>query len=240
MLLTWILVTLIILSGAFISYRTQKLSLEGAAVGAFLAVFLYAGAGVPGLLMMAAFFISAVAATRWRMEDKEKLQMAERDKGRRNAWQVLSNAGAAVLFSVCLVYSGDTHIVLLIAACFSAATADTLSSELGTLYGKRFYNIINFKKDTRGRDGVISLEGTLMGMGGSVLIAVVHSLAYGWHTDFFIIVIAGTAGNVTDSILGATAERKGIIGNDLVNFTCTLTAAAVAECLYLLQFVFTD
>jgi uncharacterized membrane protein len=35
-----------------------------------------------------------------------------------------------------------------------------------------------------------------------------------------------------DSLLGATAERKGWIGNDLVNFTSTAFAAGVAALVY--------
>jgi len=43
--------------------------------------------------------------------------------------------------------------------------------------------------------------------------------------NFCLIIIAGTAGNLTDSILGAVLERRGIIGNNMVNFLNTLTAA---------------
>jgi uncharacterized membrane protein len=34
-----------------------------------------------------------------------------------------------------------------------------------------------------------------------------------------------------DSLLGATAERRGWIGNDLVNFASTLVAALIATAL---------
>ncbi len=39
---------------------------------------------------------------------------------------------------------------------------------------------------------------------------------------------AGVGGLFFDSLLGATVERKGWIGNDLVNFSSTAFAAAVA------------
>ncbi|MGV3528274.1 MAG: DUF92 domain-containing protein [Flavisolibacter sp.] len=239
-MLRWILILFIIAGGAFLTYHRGKLSLKGAITGAMVAIVIFSGTGVAGLVMMAVFFGSAVLATQWRMPEKETLRLAERDKGRRNAWQVLANAGAAALFALCALYSADPHLVLLVAACFSAATADTLSSELGTLYGKKFYNIISLKRDTRGRDGVISLEGTLIGIGGSFLIAVVYALFFGWDVNFYFIIIAGTAGNLVDSLLGATAERRQLIGNDLVNFTCTLFAAAVMEALYQVYFFYLD
>ena len=115
----------------------------------------------------------------------------------------------------------------MMAAAFSSATADTLSSELGSLYGRKFYNILSFKKDTRGLDGVISVEGTLFGVIGSMLIAVVYSAGFGWGENFFLIIIAGTIGNLADSLLGALWERKRLLHNDVVNFLNTLIAAGV-------------
>jgi uncharacterized membrane protein len=43
---------------------------------------------------------------------------------------------------------------------------------------------------------------------------------------------AGIGGLFFDSLLGATVERRGWIGNDLVNFTSTLFAAALATGVY--------
>jgi uncharacterized membrane protein len=42
---------------------------------------------------------------------------------------------------------------------------------------------------------------------------------------------AGCAGLFFDSVLGATVERKGWLGNDLVNFSSTVFAAGLAYAL---------
>jgi uncharacterized membrane protein len=42
------------------------------------------------------------------------------------------------------------------------------------------------------------------------------------------VLIAATAGLFFDSLLGATVERRGWIGNDAVNFASTGFAAAIA------------
>jgi uncharacterized protein (TIGR00297 family) len=114
----------------------------------------------------------------------------------------------------------------MMAAAFASATADTLSSELGNVCGSRYYNILSFRKDMRGLNGVISLEGTLCGVAGSLLIALIFSAGFGWSIRVTaIITLAGTIGNIFDSLLGATFERRHWIGNDAVNFLNTAIAA---------------
>src|SRR5438270_8864937 len=108
---------------------------------------------------MALFFALAVAATSWKKEWKETRGIAEKNKGRRNAVQVLANAGFAAALALTIVFFPRFAIELkvMIAACFASATADTVSSELGTVFGKNFYHILSLKKDQRGLDGVVSM-----------------------------------------------------------------------------------
>jgi uncharacterized membrane protein len=79
------------------------------------------------------------------------------------------------------------------------------------------------------------MEGTLIGVGGSLLVALVTSFGYGWGMHILWIVIAGTAGNLADSILGAALERRGLVPNDLVNFLNTMTGALVMLLLLKIQ-----
>jgi uncharacterized membrane protein len=81
---------------------------------------------------------------------------------------------------------------------------------------------------------VISLEGTLCGLAGSLLIAFIFAAGFGWNARVvMIIALAGTVGNITDSLLGATMERKHWIGNNAVNF---LNTAVGAGSVWVLQF----
>jgi len=205
----------------------RKLTVAGALTGGCLAVLLYKGAGITGIGMLGAFFVAGSAATAFGRSRKEQLGIAEKNKGQRNAWQVLANGGVAALAGLLAwMYPQLAPLWQLIAAAsLASASADTLSSEMGSVYGKSFYNILTFKKDKCGMDGVISLEGTLWGIAGSVLIALIFLIAYPNIILALWIVLAGFIGNMADSLLGASLERKGWLKNDQVNFLNTLIAA---------------
>ena len=79
----------------FISVRAGKINLSGAIVGGVLAYLVFLGAGYTGIAMLAAFFIFGSAATSVNVRLKEKLKVAEENRGRRNAGQAIANAGVA-------------------------------------------------------------------------------------------------------------------------------------------------
>jgi uncharacterized protein (TIGR00297 family) len=168
-----------------------------------------------GLAMMTAFFILGSVATSWQRHKKQAFVSAKENRTGRSALQVFANAGVSAIAGFVMIgYPELSNLVLpVMAAAFASATADTLSSELGMLYGRQFFNIITLTADRCGMDGVVSLEGTLIGVVGSCVIAVVYALGFGWNMNFIFIVLGGTVGNLTDSLLGALLERKGWIGN---------------------------
>lgn len=228
-LLNNVIVGLILLTGAIAAARLKKLTMPAAVTGAILGWLVFAGGGYTGLGMLAAFFILGTLATAWKKSEKDPLASSARTTG-----QVIANGGVAALCGAAILLHPAYRALLelAMAASLASATADTLSSELGMIYGRRHYNILTWKPDQRGLDGVISLEGTLIGIGGSAFISLLYSISYGWDRAAWIIILAGTAGNLIDSILGATLERKGLIGNNMVNFLNTLVAAFIAVLLF--------
>ncbi len=74
------------------------------------------------------------------MSAKQKVGLAEKNKGRRTAGQVIANAGvAAILGILAMFYPAKVNLFrLMTAAAIASAAADTLSSELGNIYGKTF------------------------------------------------------------------------------------------------------
>jgi uncharacterized protein (TIGR00297 family) len=226
----YLILSLIISSTMFLTVRMRKLTLQAAIAGGCVGLLIFIGAGFTGIAMIATFFILGTAATSWNSKAKTMLGIAEENEGRRTAGQVLANAGVAAILGIYIyLLPEQTHTLrLMMASGVSAATADTLSSELGNVYGSRYYNIISFKKDQRGLNGVISAEGTLAGIIGSTFIAIIYSIGFGWNLNFLLIIIAGTIGNFADSILGATVERKRYLDNNAVNFINTSVGAIIA------------
>jgi len=203
--------------------------MAGAVTGGIIGLLIYKGAGLTGLLLLATFFIVGTAATKWQAGKKPNIGAVDKNDDQRTAGQVLANGGVAAVLGLVAWLSPDKvgAAQLVIAGSLAAATADTLSSELGMIYGSRFFNILTFKKDECGRDGVISMEGTLIGLIGAMLIAGAYSAMIGWSLSFYLIVLAGLIGNLVDSVLGALLERRGLMGNNAVNFLNTLAGALI-------------
>jgi uncharacterized protein (TIGR00297 family) len=222
--------------GAWLSYKTRKLTGAGAITGALVALSILAGTGFTGIALLAVFFFLGTFATSWKKSEKQSIRNLKSESASRTAGQVLANGGLAAGLGVlaCIFPKFSTIALLLIAASLAAATADTLSSELGMVYGRLFFNILTFKRDEKGLDGVISLEGTLIGALGAGLIALVYAIGSAFNIYFLVIVFAGAVGNAADSVLGASLERNRRINNDQVNFLNTLTGALTALLCYLL------
>lgn len=231
------LVLLLLGLGMGYSVRAGKLTTAAVWTGGLLGVLIFLGAGFTGLGLLALFFALGTAASAWKVIDKRQLGLAEENKGRRTAGQVMANAGIAGLLGL-LSWQLPTYAPLaqlMLAGSFAAATADTLASELGNIYGRRYYNVLTLRPDTRGLNGVISLEGTLLGTAGSALLAVVYCLHYGWGAAFWWLLVAGTAGNLVDSVIGATLERRQYVSNNTVNLINTLVGALTAGGLALID-----
>lgn len=203
---------------------TKKLSIPGSLTAGITGLLTFAGAGYTGLVMLGSFFIMAVLAT----AHKKRLKSVHEEQ--RSSGQVLANGGVAALAAALALFDSTYANVymIMLAASLASATGDTLSSELGMVYGRNFYNILSFRREQKGLDGVVSMEGTLLGAAGALVIAAIYVIAYGGFVNSLIIFLAGILGNLCDSVLGAALERRNYIGNNVVNFLNTLFAALVA------------
>ncbi len=217
-------------SFALLVWMLRSATGPGAAMGAMVCfnILLARGNGIAwqetALPALVTLFLLTFAATRFGRRRKERLGVAEPKRGR-NAAQVVANLGVAGLCA-------GSSTPLLFAACLAAlaeATADTVSSEMGQALGGRTLLITAWSEVPAGTDGGISIAGTTLGAAAAGLIVLVTALtSYLPVETGMVVFLAGVAGLLFDSYLGATVERRGWLGNDLVNFSSTLVAAAVA------------
>ncbi|MBW8687292.1 DUF92 domain-containing protein [Chitinophaga rhizophila] len=220
------LVFLVIL---YVMYKklTPAANIAALVVGGLVVV----GTGTNGVILLFTYFALAVQATSHHKELKSRLTVDGRHPQKRDAAQVIANGGIVAIMAGLAWYDKTNAALyhLMLAAALAAALADTWSSELGIIYGRRHYNILTFTKEERGLDGVVSIEGTLIGAAGALIIALIYA---GFTQQAMIVLVAGIFGNLADSVLGATLERRHIIGNNTVNFLNTLLAALLAMLLH--------
>ncbi len=202
----------------------------GALAGIVVAFILLVTAGFSGFVPLLTLFLLTVLATRWRRRRKERLGLAERSGGR-TASQVLANLGAAACCALPTLWFPEFSDLLFAGAmaALAEAAADTVSSEVGQGSSRRAYLIVGFRSVPLGTNGGVSMTGTLSGIAAACLIAWVSaaSAVVDWNW-VLVIAIAGSAGMVFDSFLGATWENAGRMGNDAVNFVSTVFAADIA------------
>jgi len=209
-----------------------------AATGAVITACLYLR--TPGwrtaLFPLIVMLILTLTATRIGRSRKEKLGTAEEKRGR-NASQVVANLGVAALAAIPLTAtqiftpSSRTQIVALaaIAAALAEAAADTLSSELGQVFGGQPVLLTTFKPVAVGTDGGVTLAGTAIGCAGAAAIAAVAALTFPLSLRTGLVIFSSAVlGLFLDSFLGAVFERRGWLNNDAVNFLSTLVAALAA------------
>jgi uncharacterized protein (TIGR00297 family) len=168
-------------------------------------------------------FVLTFLATRFGRAKKEARGLAETRRGRR-ASQIAANLGIAALFAAAGRYAGCI-------AALAEAAADTVSSEIGQAAGGPTVMITTLRRVPSGIDGGVSVAGTVAGIFAAGLIAAIGGVRHALMPNGPAVMVAACSGLFFDSILGATVERRGWIGNDLVNFFSTLFAAVVAEML---------
>jgi uncharacterized protein (TIGR00297 family) len=212
---------------------------RAATLGGTIAGFLHAGwfaweGGLEVILAFVALVALGVAATRAGRPKKEGLGAAQAAGGRRAARHVFANAGPAALFLVAGALLGDEGTLFRTAACAALAgsLADTVAGEIGMLSPETPRMLLVGPAVRRGVDGGM----TFVGLAASaVASAVVGALvAAGGVLAFWPAFAGGMTGSIADSVLGATAERARLIGNEGVNFWSSAAAGAVgAACAWM-------
>ena len=217
------------------------LSPAGTAAAALVGAAVFAGAGWRGLALLAVFLVTSSLLTP--------------GGGERRPSQVLANGGAAALCALLARWQAPALVAF--AGALAAATADTWSTEIGGRSRARPRLVLTWASVEPGTSGGVTLPGTAGGAAGAILIGgaalllgLVGVRAAG------LVAVAGVAGMLVDSILGASLQARwrcascgGVtedrrhacaapdlrlarglswMTNDAVNVACTVAGAAAA------------
>jgi uncharacterized protein (TIGR00297 family) len=206
-----------------------------------LGVLIWGCLGWRGYAVVMVYFLVGSAVTRIGMARKEAAGIAEARSGARgpaNVW------GSALIGTLCAIgifaliqgassdlsRRGATLLALAYIASFSTKLSDTTASEVGKAYGKRTFLITTLKPVSAGTEGAVSLEGTLAGVVGSAIIALV-----GWGVGLmpfwgiWVCLVAAFIATNAESVIGATLQNRfAWLTNELVNVLNTLIGAVIA------------
>lgn len=214
---------------AVVGWGIRAITAGAAITGTLLTVILCLTAGPAALMPIVTVFALTLLSTRIGRRKKERLGTAERRHGR-GAAQILANVGVSAICVTPLLFVQHARFILLAGACAALAEAagDTVSSELGQAFGGRPRLITTLQPAATGQDGAITAIGTFFSLAAILAVCAACQWSGLLMPHFGLtVLVAAFSGTLLDSLLGATLERPGRLGNNAVNFTSTAFAAAL-------------
>ncbi|WGI16978.1 DUF92 domain-containing protein [Methanonatronarchaeum sp. AMET-Sl] len=243
---------------AITAYHREILDRGGSVAAFIMGSIVSIFGGIEWLLLLISFVIIAWIATKFEYEYKKHKQIHEGENGERKVKNVIANGMVPVAIviltwiyttyiqnptqiqtlAVETMYSPYTGYELVFIGAYigaiATATSDTIASEIGALDNETRL-ITNLKKKVKtGSNGGISIAGELASIIGGLIIGIIAYLAFGIEFALIVGPIAGFIGCNIDSLLGATLEKKGILNNEHVNLTATLSGAIIGALLMLI------
>lgn len=220
---------------ALIALGLRTVDRSGAAMGFLLGVAIYMGYGYKSFLILLTFFVMGSVATRLGYARKAARGVAEHRRGARSWREATGNLLAPAFFSALVITTHyEAAFLAALIAALGEAAGDTISSEIGQWLSGRAYMITTLKPVRAGEDGGITLMGSVAGlMASTAVVAVGYGLKLCRPETAVLVLVAAGAGNLFDSILGATIERRGLVTNGIVNFLGTSFAGGLALGLFL-------
>ena len=177
------------------------------------------------------YYVIGTYVTKVKMDEKERAGIAEKRKGMRgpeNGW------GSAATAAICCLLMGhgfnDNLLKLAYVSSLATKASDTTASEIGKAYGKNCYLLTNFEKVPPGTEGAVSIEGTIAGIIGSILIGF-YGVEIGWVEDwnqFLAVILSSFVATTIESLLGATIQNDKMFTNEFLNFINTLVGSIVS------------
>lgn len=210
---------------------------------------------------MLAFFLSGSTLSRLTRDGDDVLAGLWEKGSRRDAVQVLANGGVATILALIGIRYPSSGVAAAYFGSLAASSADTWATEIGALSKTPPRRIIDGRHVSPGMSGGVTPLGLLGSLAGAALLAGIAATSPSAGTlqrttRFRIVVVAGLAGSLVDSLLGATVQAcyycpvcqspteqrvhrcgtrtrrdRGFtwFSNDVVNFVATAVGATLAS-----------
>lgn len=204
------------LAFGLLAYWKKSVSTSGVWSGVAIGTLLYGFSGPQGFCLLAFLFIAGSLLTRHGFSRKQAIGGAQPNEGRRGAKEALANCLPAILFAFLAWRTGlDIYNIGLVSS-FAAALADTTATELGQVYGRRFFRVPRFERVPAGTRGACSLEGTAFGiLAGCAMGVLAWFLGFFPASGILWIVLGATVGFTGESLLASVIpnhEARNFIG----------------------------
>ena len=204
---------------------------SGAVAGGIVGFLILAAGGWGAYALLWTFFLLGTLATLLGYRRKRAAGTAQSHEGRRGAGNVVANCGVAAAL---LLLRAPAFAF---AAALGAALADTLGTEVGTLYGARAFSPLTLRPVPKGTPGGVSVPGTAATLAGAAsmgLAAAALGLVPRVPAALVGATIAGGfLGALCESVVTTVASRFGArldheFSNALNTFVGAMAALAIA------------
>ena len=213
---------------SLIAYRSKIADETGLMAATIVGMLIIVSSDIRFFIALILFYAIGSMATKYKYRQKESLGVGEPAGGARGYSNVFANSLPALFFALNYGYFSISPFSAAFVASLSAALGDTMASEIGKT-ARKVYLITNFERVKPGESGGVSFIGEISAFAGSAIISIyafVSGILGGYEA--IVALTAGFIGIHVDSILGATAEKKGLMGNSGVNFFSTLFSGILA------------
>jgi uncharacterized protein (TIGR00297 family) len=219
-----VLAVVVNLVAGIVTWRAGIVARSGALAGAVAGFLVLAYGGWSAYALLWLFFLAGTLATKWGYGVTRDAGVAQADRGRRGVAHVAANC----IVPVALLVLGTP--VAAFAGALAAALADTLATEVGSLFGRDPRSPLTFDPVPRGTPGGVSLAGTGAALLGAGVIAL-FSWALGWtpRTALLAVIAGGFLGAFAESFLADVRRRSGgRLDHEFANAFNTFAGALIA------------
>lgn len=194
---------------ASISFRFKVVTADGAIGMIVIGTIVFGLGGIPASIPLLFFFISSSLLSKIKSGHKKHVMQFAEKNGPRDIRQVFANGGVAAICLVLFAITGNQYWLVGYLAALSEASADTWATEIGTFRKTKTVSIISLKDVPAGQSGGMSILGTSGAIIGALLTGISGFALFDNNNLLLIIlvsILAGFAGSIIDSILGATVQ----------------------------------